>query len=53
MCSDLSIGPLHTIRFGTNEDTKERYAGIIFQYARDAETFYQVLYLPFFISHKV
>jgi len=37
------LGPLVTIRFGINEDDGQRYAGVIFQYARDAEAFYQVL----------
>lgn len=36
-------GPLVSIRFGTNADDNTRYAGVIFQHARDAERFYQVL----------
>jgi hypothetical protein len=35
-------GPIHTIQFAVTEDTKDRFCGIIFQYARDAEAFFQV-----------
>ncbi len=41
--SDAIIeGPLMKIQFGHNEEDGSRYAGIIFQYARDAEKFCQV-----------
>jgi len=36
-------GPLLRIRFGMDEIKGQRYVGIIFQYAQDAESFYQVL----------
>lgn len=35
-------GPVHTIQFGVAQDSHMRFCGIIFQYARDAETFFQV-----------
>lgn len=36
-------GPLVGIRFGIDASTGARYAGVIFQYAKDAETFQNVL----------
>ncbi|KAH6669572.1 hypothetical protein B0J14DRAFT_628955 [Halenospora varia] len=40
-------GPLRSINFGTddttNEDRVSRYAGVVFQFARDAEMFYAAL----------
>ncbi|KAG9233548.1 hypothetical protein BJ875DRAFT_42246 [Amylocarpus encephaloides] len=36
-------GPLRCIQFATDEEAGTRYAGIVFQTARDAEQFYQVL----------
>ncbi|KAH8679758.1 hypothetical protein BGZ60DRAFT_503473 [Tricladium varicosporioides] len=40
-------GPLRSINFGTddttNEDKVSRYAGVVFQFARDAEMFYAAL----------
>jgi hypothetical protein len=36
-------GPLVQIAFGTDEETQARYCGVVFQYARDAEMFHQVL----------
>lgn len=40
----IQEGPLMSIRFGVDANNGKRYAGVIFQYARDAEAFYQVLY---------
>jgi len=39
----IKEGPLVSIRFGNDEHTGKRFAGIIFQYARDAEAFHNVL----------
>ena len=36
-------GPLLSIRFANDADTGARFCGIVFQYARDANAFYQVL----------
>jgi hypothetical protein len=36
-------GPLRSIIFGMDDIKEQRYVGILFQYAQDAETFYQVL----------
>lgn len=36
-------GPLRSIIFGMDEIKGQRYVGILFQYAQDAESFYQVL----------
>ncbi|TAQ87483.1 hypothetical protein B7494_g4181 [Chlorociboria aeruginascens] len=39
----IKEGPICSIRFGVDSDDEKRYAGIIFQHARDAESFFQVL----------
>ena len=39
----IQEGPLMSIRFGVDANNGKRYAGVIFQYARDAENFYNVL----------
>ena len=36
-------GPVVQIVFGFDEEEHSRYAGVVFQYARDAEVFHQVL----------
>ncbi|TVY41351.1 hypothetical protein LOCC1_G005647 [Lachnellula occidentalis] len=36
-------GPLRSITFSTDESNGKPYVGIIFQYAQDSESFYQVL----------
>jgi len=36
-------GPLVKILFGQDEDAKTRFSGVIFQYAKDAEMFHNVL----------
>ncbi|TVY34571.1 hypothetical protein LSUB1_G008006 [Lachnellula subtilissima] len=42
--SDAVIeGPLRSITFSTDESNGKPYVGIIFQYAQDSESFYQVL----------
>ena len=39
----IEEGPLMSIRFGVDANNGKRYAGVIFQNARDAEAFYSVL----------
>jgi hypothetical protein len=36
-------GPLVRIQFGYDEDTKARFSGVVFQYAKDAAAFHSVL----------
>ncbi|PQE22571.1 peptide-methionines-oxide reductase protein [Rutstroemia sp. NJR-2017a BVV2] len=36
-------GPLVCIRFGADIDTGSRYSGIVFQHARDADTFHAIM----------
>ncbi|PMD12770.1 hypothetical protein NA56DRAFT_586762 [Hyaloscypha hepaticicola] len=39
----IQEGPLVQIAFGTDAETGARYCGVVFQYAKDAEVFHQVL----------
>ncbi|KAF4637463.1 hypothetical protein G7Y89_g621 [Cudoniella acicularis] len=39
----VTEGPLRSINFGVDETKNTRFAGVVFQYAKDAELFYQTL----------